>query len=1130
MGFSAIASSRTTQTGSYQSQVATAVNTAANANTGTITAAGSWSSVIDGQAFAVERAGVVIAVRCIRSVSGGLLTYYRLYLDDGSELATDVQVGDTIILYELPETVGGGAVLSAVAGITLVATGSADRTFREYTVGNNALAVSGYLQIPSKHLLLFGTSAPGQTIRIDAGGRLAIGWYRTIGGITVFCEDLLIRGTKSEGAASSTSNSILNPNTATSRLDWFGGIEESASLCLCDVAGATSRIYSKAARTRALNLLGSEAYQSRISSADCITYGWTCENRMTVLIAAASIGGYSPRHMDIAFSFSSSTPDDTWITINDPVLNGGNVADVGFWSNVWVRIVNNATGSAASTAGNNVGSHALNRGLIEFRAKTTLAVADVLGSGVTGRVFCRDTNNGSRLAANVIGVNPTYVPDRTYEAVISGGAAVFTTDGGILLAASYQNTANASITRFQNIVWDYRGRANNSTDVFRFALASYGKLPATTDAILKGVGGATVSYTMLDDAGVTASRATAATYSDRISINGSGHITVTANATLDQLYDYTAWWLEQSGANMEIAGLGSRLVAWSADELSTTRNVTVATGVTLSPGAKFASIQSPLITISSTAVMAAGIVSSSGVVSTVDIDQLLGTVRLLGTARLDLSAPGTAPEGSSVSGSTVRVTTATAADVYAFEAWTFVAGAIFENTSGQPIVLQLASGQTAPTLLPTSGAITIQVPPSTLVISNIWADSRIIIYNESTDAVLHDAIVAGTSLTYNYTEGGTITAGDIIRVYYVWYNAVDGSTASKRGRITITPTAAGGSASLEMEFDPVYAEYYATFGVTGAAVAASGDYVRDLVNLQIDLDDADDTWFAHRMYMWDKYDIWNNTGRRAVFTQISATDSGNISIGTLLLDNLNVNTAKQGDTINVVNASSTLPVQNPTTGGGGITMYSGGKVLTTTAGGISPSEAQIKTWVRAELATELARIDAAVSSRNAVAPDNASIAAIKAKTDNLPSDPADASVVAAQIAAIPAAPSAATNASAVRTELATELSRIDATISSRNAVAPDNANIAAIKAKTDNLPSDPADASVVSAEIAVVSAQVAALPVPPSAATNASAVRTELTTELGRIDATVSSRNAVAPDNAGIAAIKKTTALIPALL
>jgi hypothetical protein len=47
-------------------------------------------------------------------------------------------------------------------------------------------------------------------------------------------------------------------------------------------------------------------------------------------------------------------------------------------------------------------------------------------------------------------------------------------------------------------------------------------------------------------------------------------------------------------------------------------------------------------------------------------------------------------------------------------------------------------------------------------------------------------------------------------------------------------------------------------------------------------------------------------------------------------------------------------------------------------------------------------------------------------------------------------------ASAVRTNIETELQRIDVSVSSRNAVVPDNSSISAIKAKTDNLPTDPA--------------------------------------------------------------------------
>lgn len=91
----------------------------------------------------------------------------------------------------------------------------------------------------------------------------------------------------------------------------------------------------------------------------------------------------------------------------------------------------------------------------------------------------------------------------------------------------------------------------------------------------------------------------------------------------------------------------------------------------------------------------------------------------------------------------------------------------------------------------------------------------------------------------------------------------------------------------------------------------------------------------------------------------------------------------------------------------------------------------------AELATALGTADDAVLAQ---------IALVKAKTDNLPSDPADASDIASAFGT-------------VNSTLSTIAGYIDT-------------EVAAIKAKTDNLPSDPADASVVAGLIAAVEAKV----------------------------------------------------------
>jgi hypothetical protein len=113
-------------------------------------------------------------------------------------------------------------------------------------------------------------------------------------------------------------------------------------------------------------------------------------------------------------------------------------------------------------------------------------------------------------------------------------------------------------------------------------------------------------------------------------------------------------------------------------------------------------------------------------------------------------------------------------------------------------------------------------------------------------------------------------------------------------------------------------------------------------------------------------------------------------------------------------------------------------------------------WVLGRAGVE--NLDAATSSRlpssSYTAPANSDISAIKSKTDALPSDPADQSLLEAAIAGV-TAPSASTVATAVRSELSVELARVDQPISSRLAAAsytaPANSDISAIKAKTDLL-------------------------------------------------------------------------------
>ena len=227
----------------------------------------------------------------------------------------------------------------------------------------------------------------------------------------------------------------------------------------------------------------------------------------------------------------------------------------------------------------------------------------------------------------------------------------------------------------------------------------------------------------------------------------------------------------------------------------------------------------------------------------------------------------------------------------------------------------------------------------------------------------------------------------------------------------------------------------------------------------------------------------------------------------------------------------------------------------------------IASAIRTELATELGRIDAAVSTRLATssyaAPDNAGVLAIKAKTDNLPASPAAVGSAMILTAAYDAAKTAASQASVNAIPTAPLLAA--------NYTAPANADITAIKAKTDNLPASPAavgsemvlTAAYDAAKTAATQASINvidnivdkidsalvldgsvyqftanALELAPTggsgSAPTVEQIRTEMdanSTKLANLDAAISTRLATsgytAPANADITAIKAKTDTIP---
>jgi len=274
------------------------------------------------------------------------------------------------------------------------------------------------------------------------------------------------------------------------------------------------------------------------------------------------------------------------------------------------------------------------------------------------------------------------------------------------------------------------------------------------------------------------------------------------------------------------------------------------------------------------------------------------------------------------------------------------------------VTITLAIGQSEPTY-DTAGATVVfdqQIIQATASVAGFTDGSRLIVYNQTEDVEVYNGIISGANTwTLNYDNGTTFTDGDIVDVFQIYYRP-DGEYASRRTKVTTVAGVGGWNALIDEQQCTIYDSYFQTFGTIGKDVYDSGEFEWDGINIEIDIDDTDGTWFAHRLFQWYKYALWF-TGNRELFLLITPVDAGTLDIGTLKLDNLSSTNYIQGDTIRVKRTDLGYPIANPTTGGGGIDVIWQQPVLTTSSGGISPSEVQVKSWVRDELTPELNKVN-----------------------------------------------------------------------------------------------------------------------------------------------------------------------------
>lgn len=264
------------------------------------------------------------------------------------------------------------------------------------------------------------------------------------------------------------------------------------------------------------------------------------------------------------------------------------------------------------------------------------------------------------------------------------------------------------------------------------------------------------------------------------------------------------------------------------------------------------------------------------------------------------------------------------------------------------ITVQLPTG-TLYSASTVGGSITIDAPAivATASVIGMTAGSRLQVFNVTTNTEIVNAVQAGTSWSLEYANGSTFSAGDIVRIRCTYQN---GATAKIGEEYTAIPSTAG----FTQLISPVNDEVYNLYGVDGSTCT---EFAWDGGNLQVDINDADNTTVVQRIGAWYSYYITTATGINALFggilwDQINAVKIVS-SVVNIQLDNLKTTPLllKGGriyrtDGLTVIAPASNSiqldydPVYMVETGVSGLT--AGESALLTTAGGYTEKLNQIK--------------------------------------------------------------------------------------------------------------------------------------------------------------------------------------------
>jgi len=262
----------------------------------------------------------------------------------------------------------------------------------------------------------------------------------------------------------------------------------------------------------------------------------------------------------------------------------------------------------------------INNGTYTFTNVITPAVTISRHPGGTTPIEFRFSDDYTNLKARTTVVLQRAVDSVIASSVVNTASTTFT---ATVVQSTYNGTGNGTVapatfyTQFNYTIKCYGYSViNGAHNTYTYSLGTAGN---GTDLELGGL----INQTA--DTGVTLTETNALALSSKFTINsGTKVVTVTGNATLDELYDYTVAWGCSSAANAVIPALSQYLLTYNGTALTCYTGWTLAvnTGITLSAGTKYESVAFTTVTLTGTGQITAVYTSSVGTSTTFEFQNV----------------------------------------------------------------------------------------------------------------------------------------------------------------------------------------------------------------------------------------------------------------------------------------------------------------------------------------------------------------------------------------------------------------------------------------------------------------------------------------------------------------------------